>query len=327
MLHFCTLYNINYLNKGLLMYQSLTKYCNNFKMYVLCLDDKVYDYWRAQNENGTVNNVVPLALSDVEKNMPELLTAKSNRSVIEYYFTLSPCMPLYILNTFPEVDVITSLDADIYFFSSPEIIYDDLKDYSVLITPHRLTEALKASEVHGRYNVSFQVFKRDDVGLAVLNDWKDKCIEWCYDRLEDGKYADQKYLDTWIRDFKKVKEITHPGAGLAPWNIGDVKVKKDGDNLFVSGQPVIYYHFHALRFLRPNVVSCGTGKYKAPINRNIYIPYIKALLKLNENKKSGAEQTNRDVVKTKWNDIRMNRDLFFIVGGKYFLHPWITPNF
>ena len=41
--------------------------------------------------------LIPLKIEDIENEYPELLEAKSNRSKIEYYFTLSPVLPLYLI--------------------------------------------------------------------------------------------------------------------------------------------------------------------------------------------------------------------------------------
>ena len=40
---FCTLFDVNYLDKGIVLYKSLERVCQTFKLYVFCFDDKTYE--------------------------------------------------------------------------------------------------------------------------------------------------------------------------------------------------------------------------------------------------------------------------------------------
>ena len=65
----------------------------------------------------------------------------------------------------------------------------------------------------------------DDVGKKCLHEWMQQCLEWCFDRYEDGKFADQKYLDSWPEKFKNHLVISkNLGVGIAPWNIQDENI-------------------------------------------------------------------------------------------------------
>ena len=76
------------------------------------------------------------------------------------------------------------------------------------------------------YNVQFMTFRRDARGLEALHWWRDRCIEWCYYRVEDGKLGDQKYLDDWPERFDGVHVLEHPGGGLAPWNVENYELAR-----------------------------------------------------------------------------------------------------
>ena len=221
MLNFCTLFDRNYLSKGLALFESLNRHCESVCIYVLCLDNFTFNYLN----QSIFKNILPISLNELEDFDKDLLIAKENRTLIEYYFTISPCLPRFLLKTKPELKWICSLDADIYFYSNPKSIFDNFeKNYSILITPHKFTKELIATgiEKYGIYNVSFQAFKNNTTGLMCLEKWRLECLNWCkshYDE-ENNRYADQKYLDTWLSDFSdEVYVLNDSVCGLAVWNI------------------------------------------------------------------------------------------------------------
>ena len=276
---FTTYFDKNYLSRGHVLYDSLKKHCELFELYILCLDSQTFGYFQKNSVNYP--EVIPITLNDIEKFDSELEESKNNRNIIEYYFTLSPCLPLYLLKKY-NLPHICSLDADIMFFNSPAIVFSFLKDFSVLITPHNFSPELKSREIYGKYNVSFQIFKNDYNGLKCLERWRRQCIDWCYYRLEDDKFADQKYLDNWVSNLDGVYSIDTIGVGVAPWNISSYSITFNRKHVLINNSKLIYYHFHGLRLMAPNLLMHGLNDYNTKTNRiitrHIYKPYIKRLL-------------------------------------------------
>lgn len=253
MYHFCTYFDSNYFLRGLTLYRSLTKTDIDFTLYILCLDDQT----RKNLSRLNLDNIVPIPLTQLEQWEPELLTAKSNRSLVEYYFTLTPSLPLYVLETYQHVDIITYLDADLYFYQSPEPLLDELHNHSILVTEHRFPPYLKEKEKYGHFNVQFEAFRRDKQGLQCLKRWKQQCIEWCYDRLDGARFADQKYLDEWPDRYDQLAILKHKGGGVAPWNWATYPMKTNNKQLYVDDQPIIFYHFHGIKIIHPCLISNG----------------------------------------------------------------------
>ena len=79
---------------------------------------------------------------------------------------------------------------------------------------------------------------RDERGIAALRWWHDRCVEWCYQRFEDGKFGDQKYLDDWPDRFAGVHVVDHPGVGLAPWNVSRHELVLNGNGVPGIGEAV-----------------------------------------------------------------------------------------
>jgi hypothetical protein len=318
MLHLATYFDVNYLSRGLTLFNSLKKYCEEFELYVVCLDEITLDYFL--NSINIYPGLIPLSLNEIEEFDREFEECKKNRSTIEYYFTLSPCLPLYILKKY-NLPHICTLDADMVFFSSPSIIFSYLEKYSVLITPHNFSKELKSFELYGLYNVSFQIFKNDTYGLECLENWREQCINWCYDIFEDGKYADQKYLDNWEKQFKGVWPIDIPGIGVAPWNINSYSVTFSENQLFVNNSKLICYHFHGLRIIDKHLVVHGMSKYDVSITkaitRDLYKPYIKSLLSFKLSNDSGIE---RHIIgpQSRFETLFFQNNWYFYIAGKIF---------
>ncbi|HVT73975.1 MAG TPA: hypothetical protein VHD61_12635 [Lacunisphaera sp.] len=244
--HYCTYFDRGFLAQGLALWRSLAAHDRDAVLWVLALDDFTAETLR--RTGGTWMRVVTLA--ELEAGDPALVAAKANRSRVEYYFTLSPCWPRWLLAKNPEVERVTYLDADMAFFASPEPIFAamDAARASVLIVPHRFSAWQRHYERHGRYNVGILVFRNDASGRTCLDDWRRRCLDWCYDRLEDNRYADQKYLDAWPALLgPALLVLDHPGVNLAPWNWMNYRYTWERNGVRVEGQPVILFHFARFR--------------------------------------------------------------------------------
>ncbi len=280
--YFCTYFDQHYLDKGLALFHSLVQHCTPFRLWILCMDEDTYRIFTEMQ----LSNVHPISLQDFEENDPLLKKAKENRSLIEYYFTCTPSLPLYVMDHVPEADVVTYLDADLYFFSSVEPVYQEMGDGSVLIIGHRFPAVLKYKEIYGIYNVGLVSFRRDVNGLSCLQWWRTRCLEWCYDRVENGRFADQKYLDEWPDRFPGVVVLQHKGAGLAPWNLANYAYSWGDGEFLVDGQSLIVYHFHGLkrfnRWIYDASVIADQTRLPEIVKQGLYIPYVKELNHANE---------------------------------------------
>jgi len=277
MRHFCTYFDYNYLTRGLALYYSLVKHCRSpLTLWILCFDDATYGVLLKM----ALPSVRLISLTDFEKGDAQLQQAKRTRDKIEYYWTCTPSLPLYVLRVCPSANSITYLDADLYFYSDPQPIFDEFGEGSILITEHRYSaEAIKWREGSGVYNVQFLIFSRDAEGLRCLHWWRDRCIEWCHARFENGMYGDQKYLDDWPTRFKGVVVLQNKGAGLAPWNMIRYHVSVYALRIMVDDEPLIFHHFHALKLHhRLACQPCVIYSYNSESLVLVYHPYLRALL-------------------------------------------------
>ena len=314
--YYCTYFDHRYLDKGMALYQSMLEWCKEFTLFVLCLSPECYE----QLQQLDLPRLKVISLEQLENWDSDLLKAKDTRSLMEYYFTCTPSWPLYILEHFPSVDLITYLDSDLFFFANPEPVFDEIQGNSIAIIGHKFPPHFRHLEDRGRYNVGWVSFRRDASGLACLSWYRESCLEWCYDRLEDGKFADQKYLDYFPDRFPHVIELQHKGANLAPWNISNYRINKNGPYVQVDEQPLIFYHFHGVKHVIGPLYDSGLSGYHFKmtkiIRNELYKPYIHCLFHNRTKFTSEAKQGIRygamyrtcvmDVLRYFNNDFRAN---------------------
>lgn len=232
--------------------------------------------------------------------------------------------------------MITYLDADLFFFSDPAPVFEEIGDHSIGIIGHRLPPQLKHLENWGIFNVGWVSFKRDENGLACLQWWRERCIEWCYDRYEDGRFADQKYLDDWPRRFHKVAIIQHKGAGLAPWNVDNYCIQTHKGNILIDDVLLIFFHFHNLKVINPFLYDACLEEYNSClsscITKNIYKSYIKKIHSLFFQRSGGfvngirwrdKTYSTREIV-----HLLIYRRILFVFGpffAKVYLEPFARP--
>ena len=266
MYNYCTLFDSNYLTRGLAMYESLKKESDEFHLYIFAFDDRSNELLRKLN----LEFVTVVSLQEFEDE--ELLALKSGRTSGEYCWTCTPSTIKYCIENY-NLDACTYLDADLYFFSNPSILIEEMGEKSVLITEHRYTPEYDQSATSGIYCVQFMTFKNNTKGMKALNWWRESCNAWCYARFEDGKFGDQKYLDDWTTRFKGIHVLENLGGGVAPWNVQQYDLSSHNFNL-------IFYHFHGYKLLEDKKVDCGGYKLDKNDIDKLYRPYTKHLDKI-----------------------------------------------
>ena len=276
--YFCTYFDHRYLPRAMALHASLVRHVKDFSLCALCLDDTAHRALEALALPG----VDVVGLGDLESADPDLVKAKEGRSRVEYYFTLTPALSRFALDRHPDADLMTYLDADLYFFGSPEPLYEELGKGSTAIIEHRFAPGLEWRLKFGRFNVGWVSHRRDGEGLACLEGWRKDCLEWCFDRVEEDRFADQKYLDRWPEAHGGVVVLEHKGANVAPWNAARYGLRLErGVRILVDDAPLIFFHFHGLVRLASWLYDPCLRRYgirgSRVIRRIVYSGYLREL--------------------------------------------------
>lgn len=281
---YATYFDSGYLARGLTLIESLRSNGDHSPVVVLCLDQAAKDYLDALGDP----TIRTMTVETIEAAEPRLRPLKSSRSRMEYYFTCTPLMVRTLMRE--QIDpeaVVIYLDADLYFFDDPAIALEAMGSGSVGIIEHRYTERLaRRLNKYGRFNVGWVGFRNDANGTACLDWWAESCLDWCSDTPEDGKYADQGYLDSFPTLFDGVVIMSGAGLDLAPWNTGrhpltTHQLGASAPSVLVDGaDPLVFFHFHGIRRSGPWFVTSQLiyrSRMRAILRECVYVPYLARL--------------------------------------------------
>jgi hypothetical protein len=231
---YCTILDANYLPRALVLYQSLADVCDDFRLRVFCLDTETESILGRMQ----LAHLVTTSIDDLEAYDPGLRAVKPSRTPVEYCWTAKPVMCMYALEHDPHLERVTYVDADTLCLNDPSPLFTEARRASILLVPNRGLEG----DPMGSYLAGLISFRRDDNAHGALRWWRERCFEWCFDRIEDGKCGDQRYLESWTTQFAGVHELKHPGAGVGPWNLEHFSLEQRDQKLLVDGEPLVFYH-------------------------------------------------------------------------------------
>lgn len=307
-MNFITLYDKNYMSRGLVLYESLKKHCPDFTMYVLAMDDVVAGYLGSLD----IGNLRVVTVDDIKEMYPVLVRLEKERTRGEFSWTLSSFSIQYALRKF-SLESCIYVDSDICFYNDPQLLLDELGDKSVLITEHNYTPEYDQSATSGKFCVQFMYFKNNENGNKVLEYWRSKCEEWCYNRMEDGKFGDQKYLDDWESRFEGiVYNCRNIGCGVAPWNVQKYEITEENGIIYVTERitkikkSIVFFHFHALTEVGKRKWCFSQYRLAEAEKEFLFRPYVKNLFNEEEKYPLGLiEKKYKSVRLTIYRRVRM----------------------
>jgi len=269
--NFCVIAGKEYCMKIMAFYESLVKNSNNFNLWVCCTDAITYKFLNEKN----LKNMHLIRVEEIEND--QLRAVKQERMINEYCWTLKSFVIEYILKN-NDVEQVLYCDGDIYFFSNPDSIFNEWGSASIFLTPQRDLDWVE--QKYGKYQAGIVGFRKDETGLAAVQWWKDRCIEWCSVVESNGRFGDQKYLDQLPIMYENVQISSNLGVNAAPWNIvynNNFKISLQGDKVFINNDPLVAYHFSCLTIYssdKYDLWNMHQLNIQKEIMNYIYVPYL-----------------------------------------------------
>ncbi len=279
---FATYFDSNYAASGLAMVRSLLEQCPSAHITVLCIDEALAPIVEKQFPE----RVAAIRIANLDATDPNATSIFAASQGWERLAMIKPLLISHVLAQTTENEQVAFIDADTFFFSSPEPVFDELIKASIVLSPHRFNRETHKLLIYGAFNGGFGIWRNDYEGRRSLRDWWQQCVNWCRNSTEkDGRFMDQGYLTAWPTRYERVHILAHRGANLAPWNVGSHRLECGEGLVTVDGEPLIFYHFSSIirdeaqRWLTP--YSFEAMRQPIVINE-IYRPYIQTLEEISQ---------------------------------------------
>ncbi len=208
-------------------------------------------------------------------------------NVIEFNTSIKPfCFKKLFRQGYQKV---VYLDPDMYVTDKLDYIWDNLDQYSIILTPHMLDIDLGEEGVLpetdlltcGIYNLGFAAISNTKVGGIIVDWWCRKLEKDCYNSPIEGLFVDQKWM-TFIPGYfpKETLVSTHAGINIGYWNLHERELIQKDNKYFikdkVSGKeyPLLVYHFSGFKPSQDKMISAHQPQF----NIELY-PSFKPIIK------------------------------------------------
>ncbi len=245
-MHFYTSININYLPKARILAKSVKEFCPDSKFSLVFSDVMPQEIDPEKEPFDEIITIDKLDLPVLNLNfwiykhtVVELCTAVKGQALVKFLDTGS--------------DKVVYLDPDIAVFQSLDTLDKLLDQNDIILTPHitcpeKSIQGVRDNEMsalkHGAFNFGFYAVRNTENGKNFAYWWRDRLADFCYDKIPDGLFTDQKWGDLVPGLFDGVYIWKDPGCNVATWNISNRKITKTNEGKYlVNGRPLKFYHF------------------------------------------------------------------------------------
>lgn len=193
------------------------------------------------------------------------------------------------------------VDNDIFFYSSPDALFEKLENADFLLTPHfykadptKNQNWLEANFRVGLYNAGF--FGANKNAIPILDWWAKCCLYEVRKSYWRGLYDDQKYLDLVPVIFDNVEVLKDRICNFAGWNCDEVTFEQKENKHLINGNLLVFVHFAQLTMER---FSDESSPYII-----LYKEYIEAVQKYQPNFLFKGKKISRLALRNYWYYLR-----------------------
>lgn len=223
--------------------------------------------------------------------IPDFESLWKKYSIIEFNTCVKPFFFEYFISQNKDLEFLYYLDPDTYVFDNFKFVENEFDlENNILLTPHIVTpinlDGKQPDEPiflnYGIYNLGFLGLRQPLLSMDLINWWKERTYNLCYNRACHGLFVDQLWFNLVPLIFSNVKCTRNLGLNMAPWNIHERKLSDFDDSYKVNEVDVlIFYHFSNYKFSTPEQLASYYDRYSLEERTDlqpIYKIYLKELI-------------------------------------------------
>ena len=245
---FCTIITNNYLPYANTLLASIRKFNSNINFNVIFsnVSDSVEIISPSKDGQTYYHFTNDLCQSGVGK---QIFDKYSGFNSDAFRWSMKPVFLNYLIRK-KKYEKVIYVDCDIFFFNQYMYLFEELNNYSVLLTPHWRSkdpimdyDNFKCLFKDGLYNGGFIGINKN--GVSAMDWWARACLLSCAKGEFEGQFDDQAYLNLLPVYFDHVKILKHQGCNVAVWNKIECKrvMQPDGTIKINDRYPIVFIHF------------------------------------------------------------------------------------
>ncbi len=249
----CTIIARNYLAQARVLVDSYLQYAPGAAFYLFVVDGPPTGL-------DLQPGVRLLGPDDVP--MPEFREMSFKYDVTELCTAVKPALLQFILSDCHEESVVY-FDPDIVIFRDLSEMRDCLATSDIVLIPHLLDpiplDGLlpdeKAILASGAYNLGFIALRASAETARLLQWWRERLQDNCRMDIANGLFVDQKWIDLVPSLFSGTAILRDDTYDVAYWNLHSRGLEREGNQVWVNGRPLAFFHFSGFDPGAPRVLS------------------------------------------------------------------------
>jgi glycosyltransferase involved in cell wall biosynthesis len=255
-----TICSNNYLAYAVTLLKSVKKFHPDLDCF-LCLVDEKLTYPSLYEHDFDV-------VLARELEIPDFYCFSFQYDVLELNTAVKPYMFLRLFDR--KYRQVIYFDPDIEIFGRLDVVLSSLSaGASFVVTPHLCSPAENDVDIDdtaimraGTFNLGFLACTNQPQTVDILHWWARRLRFQCVVRPDIGIFVDQKFVDLmpgFVDGFTVLRDET---MNVAYWNIAQRSLTQKGDDFYVNGRPLTFYHFSGIEPNNYTMLSKHTKMFR-----------------------------------------------------------------